>query len=183
MPDAVLASTALIYVESNAVIFFLLTGRLEWKKIQQCLLAQVLAGVLFLQWLSFFYEQSQNYRQSVTLGPLDLSIVVKTLMVLTAMAPLWAAEAAEMIGFARALPAILNLTWFVGSCGPLAWLLISWKGSLVKGLPDCARDCSSASDRVGLVYRMVCEHLLRRIALNLNPGDSFATGSKHGRSL
>ena len=61
-----------------------------------------------------------------------MSIVIETLIVLTAMAPLWANEAAGIIGSAKALPAILNLSWFIGFCGPLAWLLISWRGSLVK---------------------------------------------------
>ena len=62
-------STALIYIGTNAPIFFLLSGWKDWRKIRQWLLAQVLAGVLFLPWVSFFYEQSQDYRQSVGWAP------------------------------------------------------------------------------------------------------------------
>jgi mannosyltransferase len=126
-------STALIYLGTNAVIFFCLSGWREWKQVRQWLLAQALVIILFLPWLSSFHDQSQNYRQSVILGPLHLSAIVETLMVLTSMAPLWGAEAAKLVGSFRGLPEILMLTWFVGFSGPLASLLISWKRQFARG--------------------------------------------------
>jgi uncharacterized membrane protein len=126
-------STALIYFGTNTVIFFLLPGRREWRQVRQWLLAQALVIVLFLPWLSSFHDQSQNYRQSVVLGPLHLSALVETLMVLTSMAPLWAAEAAKLVGSFKGLPEILMLTWFIGFSGSLASLLISWKRQFTRG--------------------------------------------------
>ena len=120
-------STALIYFGTNTVIFFLLLGWRERKQIGQWLLGQALVVAVFLPWLSSFHDQSQNYRQSVVLGPLHLSALVETLMVLTSMAPLWAAEAAKLVGSFRALPEILMLTWFVGFSGLFGSVLISWK--------------------------------------------------------
>jgi uncharacterized membrane protein len=125
-------STALIYLGANIVIYFCLWKWGEWRQVAQWLLAQALVLTLFLPWLSSFHDQSQNYRQSVILGPLHLSAIVETLMVLTSMAPLWGAEAAQLLGSFRGLPEILILTWFVGFSGPLASLLISRKS-------QCAR--------------------------------------------
>lgn len=125
-------STALIYFGTNTVTFFLLRGWREVSRTRQWLLAQLLVVVLFLPWLSSFHDQSQNYRQSVVLGPLHLSAIVETLMVLTSMAPLWAAEAAKLLSL-KGLPEILMLTWFIGFSGPLASLLISWKRQFWRG--------------------------------------------------
>ena len=126
-------STALIYFGTNSVIFFCLSGWREWGQVRQWLLAQALVVILFLPWLSSFHDQSQNYQQSVILGPLHLSAIVETLMVLTSMSPLWGAEAAKLVGSFRGLPEILMLTWFVGFSGPLASLLISWKRQFSRG--------------------------------------------------
>ena len=126
-------STALIYFGTNTVIFFWLSGWRDWRQVRQWLLAQTLVVILFLPWLSSFHDQSQNYRQSVILGPLHLSAIVETLMVLTSMVPLWGAEAAKLVGSFRGLPEILMLTWFVGFSGPLASLLISWKRQFARG--------------------------------------------------
>src|SRR5262245_42330875 len=126
-------STALIYVGTNAVIFFCLSGWQGWRQLREWLLTHAMVVVLFLPWLSSFHDQSQNYRQSVILGPLHLSAIVETLMVLTSMAPLWSAEAAKLVGLLRGLPEIVMLTWFLGFSGPLASLLISRKPEFAKG--------------------------------------------------
>jgi len=126
-------STALIYFGTNMVMFFLLPGWREGKQVRQWLLAQAFIVILFLPWLSSFSAQSQNYKQSVVLGPLHLSAVVETLMVLTSMAPLWAAEAAKLVGSFEGLPEILMLTWFVGFAAPLASPLISWNRRFSRG--------------------------------------------------
>ena len=126
-------STALIYFGTNTVIFFCFWRWREWAQLREWLLAQALILVLFVPWLSSFHDQSQNYRQSVILGPLHLSAIVETLMVLTSMAPLWGAEAAKLLGSFRGLPEILMLTWFLGFSGPVASLLISWKRQFARG--------------------------------------------------
>jgi mannosyltransferase len=126
-------STALIYFGTNVVVSFCLSGWRESRQFREWLLAQALVVVLFLPWLSSFHDQSQNYRQSVILGPLHLSAIVETLMVLTSMTPLWRAEAAKLLGSFSGLPEILMLTWFVGFSWPLASLLISWKRQFAKG--------------------------------------------------
>jgi uncharacterized membrane protein len=131
-------STALMFWGTNQIVFLLLCDAKNRKKMRAWILAQVLVGLLFLPWLSSFRNQSDNYRQRVASGPLDYNpgILIETLMELTSMAPLISNEAASVLGYARHVPELLNLSWFLGFAGPVAMLLLSadrapWRHYLV----------------------------------------------------
>lgn len=126
-------STAILFWGTNQLIFAFFSRGLSKEALRKWVLAQILVGILFLPWLQTYLHQVGNYNREVVLEQLDCTILIRTSMILTSLAPLYPGNTNSTMGLSADLGAWINLSWFVAFFGPICVAVLRLNRSVLPG--------------------------------------------------